>query len=274
MKKLPRSKCLFCGEECKRSTTKYCSCKCRSQHFVKLGLHYGGPVPKKYSDEEWEEKKKQKRVRNNNPKEEVSSPKRVYRVLEERECPSCHKLFFPNDHKHGQKFCTKHCMGLARTDEFAALGRSRKGGKMSLEARAKMSLSASKRPSNRNYTKGIGGIREDIGHYVRSSWEANVARILKFESIDYVYEPDVFKLTDEERVYHYIPDFKVKDRYIEVKGWWNEKALLIKKLMHEQYPNIQIEYISEPEYLLFTAYYPEFINGWEFKRDALKCRDN
>lgn len=233
MKKLPRSKCLFCDNECKRSTTKYCSYKCRALHLSELGIHYGGPP------------------------RTTDIP---------RECPYCKSIFLPNNFKVEQKYCSKMCAGKDRAETTAALGRSRKGRKESLEVRARMSLAATKRAANSNFTKGIGGIRDDIGHYVRSSWEANIARILKYESIDYKYEPDSFKLIHNDKVFHYIPDFKLKDRYIEVKGWWNEKSLLTKQLMAEQYPNIHIEYISESEYILLTSYYPEYINEWEFKR--------
>ena len=62
-----------------------------------------------------------------------------------------------------------------------------------------------------------GGYRDDLCHYVRSRWEANVARLLKFLGLTYEYEPKRFNLSDSS----YLPDFYVKDldHYIEVKGY-------------------------------------------------------
>ena len=138
---------------------------------------------------------------------------------------------------------------------------------MSAEARNKMSKQATERNANTHFTKGVGGYREDIGHYVRSSWEANIGRVLKELGCEYQFEPDTFPLRKtDELIIHYIPDFKVGDWYIEVKGWWNEKALLTKKLMAEQYPEIQIFYLGEDEYNQIQHIYKEKINGWETRR--------
>jgi hypothetical protein len=135
---------------------------------------------------------------------------------------------------------------------------------MSKEQREKLSIAASKRMANYTYTKGVGGIRLDIKHYVRSRWEANVARILLYESIEYQYEEDIFVLKKPDGLnLRYKPDFKLQDRYIEVKGWWDSKSKLIKKLMHSQYPHILIEYISEPEYNELKSWYKDKIHEWE-----------
>ena len=65
---------------------------------------------------------------------------------------------------------------------------------------------------------GIGkvGFREDIGHFVRSTWEANFARILKYKGRNYLYEPQTFLLTlDDDTEVSYTPDFMLEgDVYI------------------------------------------------------------
>ena len=43
-------------------------------------------------------------------------------------------------------------------------------------------------------TKIKSGFRKDLGHSVRSSWEANFSRILKYMKINYEYEKYTFKL--------------------------------------------------------------------------------
>ena len=136
---------------------------------------------------------------------------------------------------------------------------------LSFESRQRMSIAASNRNNQREYTKGIGGIRQDIGHYVRSTWEANFARILIYLGIQYKFEAIKFSLTIDERPVTYTPDFKVGDKYFEVKGWWNDKAKAIKQAMSEQYPDIDIEYIDEPTYKILQEVYGE-LNGWECKR--------
>ncbi len=53
-----------------------------------------------------------------------------------------------------------------------------------------------------------GGFREDLGHYVRSSWEADFARILKLHNLNYEYEIKTFPLIKRDgKIIHYTPDF-------------------------------------------------------------------
>ncbi len=114
------------------------------------------------------------------------------------------------------------------------------------------------------YTKGVGGTREDLGRYFRSRWEANIARILEYESISYDYEAKVIVLLKgDNSELRYRPDFKLSNRWIEVKGWWNERSKLIKQLMAEQHPEIQIEYIGEKVYKELEDYYASRIPKWE-----------
>ena len=44
-------------------------------------------------------------------------------------------------------------------------------------------------------THSKAGFRKDLGHYVRSSWEANFGRICKLLKLDYEYELQTFLLT-------------------------------------------------------------------------------
>lgn len=69
---------------------------------------------------------------------------------------------------------------------------------------------------------GKCGVRTDLGHYCRSRWEANVARWLLWQGLEYCYEPAVFDLDGEG----YCPDFWVREWkvWLEVKGLWYGKA--------------------------------------------------
>ena len=92
-----------------------------------------------------------------------------------------------------------------------------------------------------------GGIREDLGHYVRSSWEANFARILKYLNREYKHEKIFFELSNGTR---YIPDFyDIKnDRYYEIKGFWIDGSKEKFELFKQEYPHIKIHLIEGKQY--------------------------
>lgn len=65
------------------------------------------------------------------------------------------------------------------------------------------------------------GIRKDLGIYLRSSWEANVARWLNYKGLMWVYEPRVFYFEGiKSGTMTYCPDFYLPqdDIWLEVKG--------------------------------------------------------
>ncbi len=61
----------------------------------------------------------------------------------------------------------------------------------------------------------------ELGHYIRSSWEAIFAYWLKNKKFHYIYEPSVLPLTVSYR-----PDFYILElhRFVEVKGRWYKDA--------------------------------------------------
>lgn len=75
------------------------------------------------------------------------------------------------------------------------------------------------------------GLREDLGVFVRSGWEANVLRVFNMKESGYKdpeYEPQLFSFTDKVppkgMALSYTPDFRVskgnKKYWVEVKGNW------------------------------------------------------
>ena len=104
-----------------------------------------------------------------------------------------------------------------------------------------------------------GGKREDLGHYVRSGWEANIARYLKMliakgEVVKYEYEPDCYEFVKIKRGNRsYTPDFKVflnngTFEYWEVKGYMNKDSAVKLKRMAKYYPDIKIVLIEKAQY--------------------------
>jgi len=76
------------------------------------------------------------------------------------------------------------------------------------------------KPSPKGSGFGKGGFREDIGHYVRSTWEANMSRIYQSIKRSYIYEPTRFEVVVDGEELTYSPDFYFPDRdiYYELKG--------------------------------------------------------
>lgn len=233
MAKKPRAACLQCGQECKRSTTKFCSRECVNLWRKVNKIRWGGPQKK----------------------------------LKSLICPECQQLFEPTSHR--SKFCSRHCAAMSRREAFIAMAKSKTGPKdLTLEQHRRMSIAASKRNASRTYTKGIGGIRKDIGHYVRSRWEANFCRLLQRAKISYKYEAKSFTLENNERSITYTPDIQLDEtRYVEIKGWWDEKSKLKAKLMMQQYPKIKILVVDEPVYKLLSQFYKDEIPGWEHDKN-------
>jgi len=224
--------CLFCGEETKRATTKFCSKKCEGAYRTLHKIRRGGPK-RKYLD---------------------------------KKCEYCGETFRPAHHFY--RCCSQSCSGKLRWKE----GKDRKwfeNGQKALKRRPyKEKLKAVRHmqniSKNNKYTFiGKGGTRKDIGHYVRSRWEANIARVLNYLGCPYEYEKTKFTLYKNGFEYYYTPDFKIlKNTFIEVKGWETDNAKMKRILMEEQKPDIKIIYIKEPEYKELYKIFKDVIN-WE-----------
>jgi len=143
------------------------------------------------------------------------------------------------------------------------LSDANKGRKFTDAARQNMRQGAARRirENNNHYEKGIGGRREDLGHYVRSTWEANFARILKYQGRSYKYEPQSFTLSDGKT---YTPDFLVDGIYYEVKGYWTSSAKEKFESFRNQYPEIEVQIIEGIQYDELRSQYRDKIH-WEGK---------
>jgi len=187
-----------------------------------------------------------------------------------KHCRWCDTPFYP--YHNSMKFCSKQCSAKERfhdRGETLFMERGIESARnMKPEQKAKLAIAMSKRNKEQGYSKGIGGTRKDLGHYVRSRWEANICRLLKHVEIRYLFEPDTFSLCDGGNRYTYTPDIKIARRiYIEVKGWVSPKAKIKKKLMKEQYPDIEIIYIAEAEYKYLSKRLRNIIPNWEYDKN-------
>ena len=131
------------------------------------------------------------------------------------------------------------------------IGLAHLGRIMSPRTRAKLALRVAERLrenpsafSRKQVSKG--GWRDDLGRFVRSSWEANYARFLTFSKVRWEYEPKTFWFPVKRGTRSYTPDFYLpdEDAYHEIKGWLDPKSMTKLKRMAKYYPDVKIVVIG------------------------------
>ena len=108
------------------------------------------------------------------------------------------------------------------------------------------------------------GCREDLNQYFRSTWEANMARIFNYLNIPYEFEPKKFNMIDKNGLpFGYTPDFKIKNKYIEVKGYWHAGDKEKIGYLKQYFPHIRLHIIDKSKYLQYKNKFSERIINWE-----------
>lgn len=115
-------------------------------------------------------------------------------------------------------------------------------------------------------SRAAGGLREDLGLAFKSSWEANVARILNYKSVKWKYE--VLNHGFLVETGYYIPDFTVyqesKSRtIIEVKGLWDMQSVKKMCSFRNNYPDEKLIIIDQDFYSLLEEKFKLTIENWE-----------
>lgn len=121
-------------------------------------------------------------------------------------------------------------------------------------------------PQDKGWSKE--GWREDLQCAFRSSWEANIARLLNYKNIKWTYESETLSLDlSKEKVNitsTYIPDFILEDNsIIEIKGFWDMRSKAKMKFVKEQYPKRKILVVDCDIYLSIYRKYHDIIPNWE-----------
>lgn len=121
--------------------------------------------------------------------------------------------------------------------------------------------------------RGKGGIRGDLGFFVRSRWEANYCRYLKWlvdlgEIRSWEYEKETFRFPLDSGTRTYTPDFKVTNKngtieYHEVKGWMDPKSATQIKRMQKYYPQHSLILIDKKIYYAIARKVKKIIPYWE-----------
>ena len=173
-------------------------------------------------------------------------------------CDCCGKEIFRlpcelrNSEAKGMKrhYCSRQCAG-----------KDKKGSKRPATSKAVRLAYAEGRLSQPLY-KG-GGFRKDLGIYVRSCWEANVARILTHMERKWQYESETFIITADDKIITYTPDFylPIENKFVEVKGFWHSKAEYDKFKFFEMI--LDIELIDKENYMNLKEKYVNAVK-WEY----------
>lgn len=108
---------------------------------------------------------------------------------------------------------------------------------------------------------GKMGARADLGHFVRSRWEANVCRVLIAIGTTYEYEPQTFRMGDVS----YTPDLLVPawNAWVEVKGWLTPVAEAKIAAFRATYPNERLVVIDRRTYDAIAREWRDRIPAWE-----------
>lgn len=188
--------------------------------------------------------------------------------METIKCVTCgtefeERVSYTKQQGHPRKFCSASCY-----DESKAGNQHAKGKTWTLSEKQKERFQGRNNPmfqkERAHYYSEIG-YREDLGHKVKSTWEANYARTLKASGIPYQYEPITFKLATGS----YTPDFLVYDpvkgeHFVEIKGYMTEKSENKIREFLVRYPDSKLIVIGESEYLKLAAQWKDKV-FWESK---------
>lgn len=119
-----------------------------------------------------------------------------------------------------------------------------------------------------------GGLRPDLGLYLRSSWESNYLRYLIYLKTlgairSWAYEPRTFRFHGITRgQMFYTPDFRVeyhdgRVEWHEVKGYMDAKSQTKLKRMAEFYPTEVVRVIDREWFRTVGRSVRGMIRGWE-----------
>ena len=98
---------------------------------------------------------------------------------------------------------------------------------------------ASSPTKRKGRSRSSGGTRKDIGFFVRSKWEANYVRILRFLNMPFEYEQQEFRFPVRRGTMTYLPDFYLSatDQFVEVKGHLDQRSKVQLSRFMQYYPD-------------------------------------
>lgn len=128
----------------------------------------------------------------------------------------------------------------------------------------------------RSHRVSKSGRRADLGGlYVRSSWEANFARLLNLfikygKVIEWKFEPEHFRFEKIKRgTTFYTPDFRVlyagdtAPTYVEIKGYMDQVSRTKITRFRKYFPQHKLEVVDAKAYRALERQFGRTIPGWE-----------
>ncbi len=120
------------------------------------------------------------------------------------------------------------------------------------------------RPTSPRAARAKAGIRFDIDPkiYFFSRWEANYARLLNFQGMRWVHQPQTFRLKKQ----NYTPDFYLpeQDKFIEIKNFLSDYSKNRDEEFRKLYPNLRLDLILKKDYLKLQEKFAPKIKTWEY----------
>ena len=105
--------------------------------------------------------------------------------------------------------------------------------------------------------------RLDLRRKFRSSWEANVARILNKLNVPYEYERESYQIGED----FYLPDFFLTNSVIlEVKGFWDSESRKKIAALQKEYPEFRVLPVDSDMYGTLQEKFSTIIPEWEESR--------
>jgi predicted DNA-binding protein YlxM (UPF0122 family) len=245
--------CSYCGKEferylydIKKRNAKYCSIKC-SIESRKIKM----PPREVLYDRYWKDE-----ISVNQLAKEYSVSKfLIYKWMK--------KMLIPT--RTISKGVSIAQTGIKHSEEWnEAISRGQR--KMKPETRKKKILATIY--CNRNYgSRSKGGIRPDLGIYLRSSWEANLCRYYNFFNIKWIYEPETFFFNESSLIKKklkrgsvcYTPDFYLPDTdsLVEIKGFFRLSDMTKLKRFRKYYPML----FNKLKFIIYDKYSRSKANG-------------
>lgn len=165
------------------------------------------------------------------------------KVWKYTDCEICNGEFRHSPNRK-RRFCSRDCSSIHMSNLYK--GERLKGENNPNYGNGSKIKEAHKRGCyiNRKLPEYTRGKRSRYkGYYLRSSWELEYAKYLDSKGVNWSYEPKRFTLSDGRT---YTPDFYLidEDKYIEIKGYWYEKAKQKFLQFREEHPEIKIQVIE------------------------------
>lgn len=161
---------------------------------------------------------------------------------------------------------TREIMSKKKLQEFAKMSQEEKHRRAMKAVKTKIK-NGGFNTTEKMHSRGRGFTRNDLKQYFRSTWEANIARILNHLGIQWNYEYKRFFFNEPiNHVLSYQPDFYLPqfDIWIEVKGWMDEKSKIRLESFKNEFPdeNKKLMIIQEVEYNNLSKKY-SWLENWE-----------